>query len=121
MVCGHSGNNSRFFVSVAEPDLHVLARQVDMITSGVILKASIVAVVSVGIAIMLTTGLIRIVENFQLHLLLTIVYGIILYLLLFTSPEFLAIAFDASGATTRGADGTVYFSPCGRCFKVEKG
>lgn len=89
-----------FFVSVAEPDLHVLARQVDMITSGVILKASIVAVVSVGIAIMLTTGLIRIVENFQLHLLLTIIYGIIFVLALFTSPEFLAIAFDASGATT---------------------
>jgi hypothetical protein len=89
-----------FFISVAEPDLHVLARQVDMVTSGVILRASIVAVVSIGIAIMLTTGLIRIVENFPLHLLLTIVYGIIFVLSLFTSPEFLAIAFDASGATT---------------------
>jgi hypothetical protein len=89
-----------FFISVAEPDLHVLARQVDMVSSGVILKASIVAVVSAGIAIMLTTGLIRIVENFPLHLLLTIIYGIILVLSLFTSPEFLAIAFDASGATT---------------------
>ncbi|MGE5613609.1 MAG: DUF1538 domain-containing protein [Bacillota bacterium] len=89
-----------FFISVAEPDLHVLARQVDTVTSGVVLRASIVVVVSIGIAIMLTTGLIRIVENFPLHLLLTIVYGIILVLTFFTSPEFLAIAFDASGATT---------------------
>ena len=32
--------------------------------------------------------------------LLTIVYGVILILALFTSPEFLAISFDASGATT---------------------
>jgi hypothetical protein len=89
-----------FFISVAEPDLHVLARQVDMVTSGVISKASIIAVVSVGIAIMLTTGLVRIVKNFPLHWLLAIVYGIIFIIALFTTPEFLAIAFDASGATT---------------------
>lgn len=89
-----------FFISIAEPDLHILADQVDFVTSGLISKGSIVVVVSIGIALLLALGLIRIVYNFPLYKLLTILYLIILGLALFTSPEFLAISFDASGATT---------------------
>jgi len=95
-----AGSILGFFISVAEPDLHILAGQVDAVTSGLISRASIVSVVSAGIAIMLSIGLIRIVYNFPLYKLLSILYGIILLLALFTSPEFLAISFDASGATT---------------------
>ena len=89
-----------FFISIAEPDLHILAGQVDMVTSGVIAKLSIVVVVSIGIAVMLTTGLVRIIYNIPLYKLLTVLYLIILGLSFFTSSEFLAISFDASGATT---------------------
>lgn len=89
-----------FFISVAEPDLHILAAQVDTVTSGMITKFSIVAIVSIGIAIMLALGLVRIVHNFPLYKLLTIIYLGILVLAFFTTPEFLAISFDASGATT---------------------
>ncbi|MDD4716422.1 MAG: DUF1538 domain-containing protein, partial [Oscillospiraceae bacterium] len=89
-----------FFISVAEPDLHVLAAQVDTVTGGIISQGSILIVISAGIALMLAVGLIRIVYNFPLHRLLSILYGIILILALFTSPGFLAISFDASGATT---------------------
>lgn len=89
-----------FFISIAEPDLHILARQVDLVTSGLISKASIVVVVSIGIGALISVGLVRIVFNFPLYKLLTILYLIILVLAIFTSPEFLAISFDASGATT---------------------
>lgn len=89
-----------FFISVAEPDLHILAGQVDAVTSGMISKGSIVVVVSIGIAILLTIGLGRIVYNFPLYRMLTIIYFIIFALALMTSREFLAISFDASGATT---------------------
>ena len=89
-----------FFISIAEPDLHILAGQVDMVTSGVIAKLSIVVVVSIGIAVMLTSGLVRIIYNIPLYKLLTVLYLIILGLSFFTSSEFLAISFDASGATT---------------------
>jgi hypothetical protein len=89
-----------FFVSVAEPDLHILAGQVDSVSSGLISKESIVVIVSIGIAIMLTIGLGRIVYNVPLYKLLTIIYGIILIFACITSREFLAISFDASGATT---------------------
>ena len=89
-----------FFVSVAEPDLHILAGQVDAVSSGLISKGSLVIVVSIGIAVMLALGLARIVYNFPLYKLLTMVYGIIFLLACITSREFLAISFDASGATT---------------------
>lgn len=89
-----------FFISIAEPDLHILAGQVDFVTSGLISKLSIVIVVSIGIGALIATGLARIVYNFPLYKLLTILYLIIFGLAIFTSPEFLAISFDASGATT---------------------
>jgi hypothetical protein len=89
-----------FFISIAEPDLHILAGQVDFASSGLITKDSIVLVVSAGIALMLAFGLSRIVYNLPLNKLLLIIYGIIFILALFTTPEFLAISFDASGATT---------------------
>ena len=89
-----------FFISIAEPDLHILAGQVDFVTSGLISKISILIVVSIGIAILLSLGLIRIVYNIPLYKILTILYFIIFILALFTSREFLAISFDASGATT---------------------
>ncbi len=89
-----------FFISIAEPDLHILAGQVDWVTAGLISKSSIVGVVSLGIAAMLSLGMIRIVYNYPLYKLLSILYAVILLLALFVSPEFLAISFDASGATT---------------------
>jgi hypothetical protein len=89
-----------FFISIAEPDLHVLAGQVDLVTSGLISKLPLILVVSIGIGVMLGCGLIRIVFNISLRKLLTMLYGIIILLAIFTSPEFLAVAFDVSGATT---------------------
>ena len=53
-----------------------------------------------GIAVMLAVGLIRIVYNYPLYKLLFILYSLILFIAIFVSPEFLAISFDASGATT---------------------
>ena len=89
-----------FFISIAEPDLHILAGQVDRVTGGLISKTSIVGAVSLGIAAMLSIGLIRIVYNYPLYKLLFALYSLILIIAIFVSPEFLAISFDASGATT---------------------
>jgi hypothetical protein len=89
-----------FFISIAEPDLHILAGQVGLVTANVIPKFTIVVIVSVGIAVLLAIGLIRIVYNIPLYKLLTVLYLIVFALAIFTSPEFLAISFDASGATT---------------------
>ncbi|MEA4889868.1 MAG: DUF1538 domain-containing protein [Clostridiaceae bacterium] len=89
-----------FFISIAEPDLHILAGQVAVVTHSMIGKWNLVVIVSAGIALLIAVGLIRILYRFPLHILLTVLYGIILIFSLFASPEYLAIAFDSSGATT---------------------
>lgn len=89
-----------FIISIAEPDLHILAGQVERLTAGAVGKWSIIIVVSLGIAALLALGLIRIVLNIILHKLLIGLYAVVFILALSASDEFLAIAFDASGATT---------------------
>ena len=89
-----------FFISYAEPDLHILAKQVNNVTSGRFDNILMVAAVSVGIAVMMTVGMLRILKNIRLKYVLTGAYGLILLLSLFSNSDFLAIAFDASGATT---------------------
>ena len=89
-----------FFISVAEPDLHILAGQVDIVTSGVITKFSIVLVVSIGIGILLSLGFLRILFNFPLNKMLILMYLVIFGLAIFSTDIFRAISFDASGATT---------------------
>lgn len=89
-----------FFINVAEPDLLVLAGQVDKVTSGVLSQTSVVVVVSVGIGLLVAVGLARIVFKIPLHKLLTLLYGIVFILVIFAPEEFIGIAFDSGGATT---------------------
>lgn len=89
-----------FFISIAEPGLMVFSSEVNLATSGQISGLSILVVVSIGLAIMLTLGFLRILYNIPLYKVLFVTYIVIFGLAIFTSREFLAIAFDASGATT---------------------
>lgn len=89
-----------FFISYAEPDLHILALQVDSVTSGQFKQTLLVMVVSVGIGITMTLGMLRILKEVRLKYVFTGVYALIFILSLFSSSDFLAIAFDASGSTT---------------------
>lgn len=89
-----------FFISIAEPGLMVLAYQVDFVTMSEISAWTLLVVVSIGLAIMVALGFLRVVVHMSLKLFLLISYLIIFILSFFTQPEFLAIAFDASGATT---------------------
>jgi hypothetical protein len=85
-----------FLVSVAEPDLHILADQGESVTAGLLGKWDIVLVVSVGIAALLVSGLLRILYGVPTYLVLTGLYILIFILSLLSSSSFLAIAFDAS-------------------------
>lgn len=89
-----------FFISVAEPDLHVLAGQVGAVTGNVLSKVALVSFVSIGVSVLLSSGLFRIIKGIALNRMLTVLYGLIFILCIFVPGEFLAIAFDASGATT---------------------
>lgn len=89
-----------FVVTVAEPDLHILANQVRSITSGMFNADLMILLVSFGIGVMILFGMLRIIRNFRLNRFMTVVYLIILSLGIFTQSDFLAIAFDAAGNTT---------------------
>ena len=89
-----------FLITIAEPDLQILANQVNNATGGIISRSLILIVVSAGVGLMIGIGLLRILYNIPLNRVFTIVYFIILILGFWVMEEFLAIAVDASGATT---------------------
>lgn len=109
-----------FLITIAEPDLQILAGQISSVTSGIISKLSILVVVSIGVGAMLAIGLLRVIFNIPLNKLLVIIYGIIFCLTIFTTPEFLAISFDASGATT-GAMAVPFILALGHGVAAAKG
>ena len=89
-----------FIVSLAEPSLMILGQQVETVTSGKIDNYLLIVVVSIGIGTLVSIAAMRIITGFSIKTLFFILYGIILILSFFVSNEFLAITFDASGATT---------------------
>ncbi|HLR21083.1 MAG TPA: DUF1538 domain-containing protein [Tissierellaceae bacterium] len=89
-----------FLITIAEPDLQILANQVNDATGNLISSSSILIVVSIGVGLMVGIGLLRILYEKPLNKLFTIVYFIIFILGFWVTEEFLAISVDASGATT---------------------
>lgn len=87
-----------FIISIAEPDLLILANQV---TSSLGIKSFlIVTIISIGVGLMISIGLYRIFKEIKLSTLMIVIYGIIFILMIISSDLGHAIAFDASGATT---------------------
>lgn len=89
-----------FLITIAEPDLKILADQVNMASGGAIPSLLIVLVVSAGVGLMVAIGLLRILYEKPLNKIFTFTYLIIFALAIMVSEEFLAISVDASGATT---------------------
>ncbi len=82
-------------VTVAEPDLQVLATYVPGIDKG-----ALVAAVSLGVGAFLALCMLRILFSVSLRLLLIVFYAIVFLLACFTQPGLLSIAFDSGGVTT---------------------
>jgi hypothetical protein len=88
-----------FAITIAEPDLMVLAKQVVNSTN----LGSVwpfVIVVSVGVGVLFILGILRVVFNLKLSVLLTICYAVVFILSLFAPKEFVPIAFDSGSVTT---------------------
>lgn len=89
-----------FVVTVAEPDVRVLAIQADAFSGGAISKNLLVGTVALGVAIFVGLGMLRVVLGIPLLYLLLASYGLVAVLAAFTPAEFLAISLDAGGVTT---------------------
>jgi hypothetical protein len=89
-----------FVVNVAEPDVQVLASQVNSVTEGTINKGAIIAIVSLGVGFFVALGILRILLKVPMKYVLLVGYAIVFLVALFTSPSFLGVAFDSGGVTT---------------------
>ena len=82
-------------ITIAEPDLQVLAGQVQSIPNNVLIWT-----VAVGVGICLVIAVLRIFFKISLSTLLLVLYGIVFLLSFFTPGSFLSVAFDSGGVTT---------------------
>lgn len=89
-----------FTITVAEPDVRVLASQIDLVSDGEINKYMLVTFIGIGVGLFLLIALIRIFKNIPIIYLLFSGYMLILILSFFTPPEFIPVSFDAGGVTT---------------------
>ena len=87
-------------ITVAEPDVQVLALQVDAVSAGTIKKTLIIASIALGVGIFVALALLRIFLRVPISYLLIIGYACIFILALLTPPEFVAVSFDAGAVTT---------------------
>jgi hypothetical protein len=91
-----------FAITVAEPDVHVLAGYVDQVSGGEIGKWTLIIPVALGLGIFVLLSMVRIILNISIKWIL--IAGYILVFILALSPwmpeEFIPISFDAGGVTT---------------------
>jgi hypothetical protein len=83
-------------ITIAEPDLQVLARQVPSINPSIIL----VLTVALGVGLFLLIAVLRTLLKIRLSTLLIIFYTITFAVAYFTLSTFVPVAFDSGGVTT---------------------
>lgn len=82
-------------ITLAEPDLQVLASNVQSIP-----KATLLLTVGVGVGLFLALAMLRMLFAVSLRTLLLICYALVFALAFFLDPDMLPLSFDAGGVTT---------------------
>ena len=82
-------------ITVAEPDLQVLATNVPNID-----KTVLITTVSVGVGIFLMISMLRILFAVPLKWMLVVFYAVVFILAALSDQDFLSVAFDSGGVTT---------------------
>ena len=85
--------------TVAEPALTVLARQTNMVMP-IINETIFIWIMGFGIGAMVGFSLFRIMKDLNIKIVFAILYILTFVVLIFVPNEFVALAFDGSGATT---------------------
>jgi len=89
-----------FAATVAEPDVRVLAYQIDAVSDGEISKRVLVTFVGIGVGVFLAIAAARVVLGIPMAYILTAGYLAVFALSAFVPPHFVPISFDAGGVTT---------------------
>jgi hypothetical protein len=89
-----------FATTIAEPDVLVLASQVDAVSQRRIAGSLVLYVIAFGLAALTAAAMARIAFGWSMRGMLTAVYAVMLVLALAAPAEFIPVAFDAGSATT---------------------
>ncbi|AEF86112.1 membrane protein [Treponema primitia ZAS-2] len=82
-------------ITIAEPDLQVLAAQVPSVP-----PVTLILTIALGVGLFLSLAILRILFKIRLSILLLIFYGVVFGVTLFTPVNFIPVAFDSGGVTT---------------------
>lgn len=82
-------------ITIAEPDLQVLARQVPSIPNNTLILS-----VAAGVGLFLAVALVRTVFSIRLSHMLLIAYGVTFLLTVLVPEDFIPVSFDSGGVTT---------------------
>ena len=89
-----------FGATLAEPALNALGLTVENLTNGAFRKSMLLYAVSFGVACGITLGVLKIIFEWPLAWLLIPGYAAALLLTLFSTEEYVNIAWDSAGVTT---------------------
>ncbi|CAM3975820.1 DUF1538 domain-containing protein [Alkalicoccus chagannorensis] len=87
-------------VTIAEPDVRVLASQIDDVSGGDISNLVLIYSVALGVGFFVLTAMARTVFNIPLKYLLVGGYSLVFLMALVTPANYVPISFDAGGVTT---------------------
>ncbi len=82
-------------ITIAEPDLKVLASQMTAIDSNIFIMC-----VGIGVGIFLSVSAMRIIYQIDLRIILYIFYGLLIILIFVVNKNFIPVGFDSGGVTT---------------------
>ena len=88
-----------FAITIAEPDVQVLAEQVKSVIPD-LQKPALLVMIAGGVGIFLVLAMLRVVFQLSLRALLTVCYLAVFCLCLAGDRNFIGVAFDSGGATT---------------------
>ncbi|GAV20489.1 hypothetical protein MMIC_P1456 [Mariprofundus micogutta] len=89
-----------FGATLAEPALNALGMTVENLTQGSFRKSMLMYAVSLGVGTGITLGVMKIAFDFPLAYMLIPLYLLALLLTLFSTEEYVNIAWDSAGVTT---------------------
>ncbi|MBE0465890.1 MAG: DUF1538 domain-containing protein [Candidatus Desulforudis sp.] len=87
-------------VTVAEPDVRVLAAKVDTVSSGEIARGMLITLVAVGVGLFMAVAAARMVLGIPLSYILIGGYLAVFVLSYYVPSHYVPISFDAGGVTT---------------------
>ena len=110
-----------YFVVAAEPAVHVLRKQVEAVSLGVIPGAAVQRYLSGGVAVSLSLTMLRILVGIPIYWLLFPCYVLAIALMFFVPKIYTGIAFDTAGVVT-GPMTSTFILPfaIGACINPER-